>query len=97
MARRLVRTVVVGGQHVAAGTEETAELKAAVTNPVAWVGESDLPDEAPQGPEEPPRGGPKATADAWRTHAAALGVEVPEDASRDDIVALVDAHNTSNE
>lgn len=41
--------------------------------------------------EEPPRGGAGATGDAWREYASALGLEVPEDAGRDDIVALVDA------
>jgi hypothetical protein len=40
---------------------------------------------------EPPRGGEGATADAWREYATGLGIEVPEDAGRDDIVALVDA------
>lgn len=41
---------------------------------------------------EPPRGGEGATEEAWREYATGLGIEVPEDAGRDDIVALVDAH-----
>jgi hypothetical protein len=44
--------------------------------------------------EEPPRGGEGATEEAWRAHAAAVGVEVPEDAGRDDIIALVDARDS---
>ncbi len=42
-------------------------------------------------PEEPPRGGEGATEEAWRAYAEALGVEVPDGAGRDDIIALVDA------
>lgn len=44
-----------------------------------------------QAPEEPPRGGEGATEEAWRAYATGLGIEVPEGAGRDDIVALVDA------
>lgn len=42
-------------------------------------------------PQEPPRSGAGSGVGAWREYAAALGVEHPEDASRDEIVALIDS------
>jgi hypothetical protein len=39
---------------------------------------------------EPPRGGDGSGIDAWRAYAIAKGLEVPEDAKREDIIALVD-------
>ncbi|MCZ2837143.1 hypothetical protein [Modestobacter sp. VKM Ac-2985] len=94
MARVLALTVIVGGETLPAGTEETPALKARITNPVAWQGESDLPADEPETPEEPPRGGPGSGKDVWRTYAEGLGVEVPADADRDAIVALVDARSS---
>ncbi|TYP82068.1 hypothetical protein BD833_12052 [Blastococcus xanthinilyticus] len=43
------------------------------------------------GSEEPPRGGEGATEEAWRAYAEGLDIEVPDGASRDEIIALVDA------
>lgn len=43
--------------------------------------------------EAPPRAGRGSSRDAWVEYAATLGVTVPEGASRDDIIAAVDAHN----
>lgn len=40
---------------------------------------------------EPPRGGDGSGIDAWRAYATAKGLEVPDDAKREDIIALVDA------
>jgi hypothetical protein len=41
---------------------------------------------------EPPRGGPGSGADAWRTFLTGQGVEdLPDNASREDLVALWDA------
>jgi hypothetical protein len=45
------------------------------------------------GSEAPPRTGRGSGADAWREYATGLGIEVPEDAGRDDIVALVEARS----
>jgi hypothetical protein len=61
--------------------------------PVA-VASVPLPDVAPENDlagEEPPRSGRGSGVDVWRDHAERLGLLVDEDASRDDIVALVDA------
>ena len=41
--------------------------------------------------EEPPRAGRGSGLDAWLDYAMEIGLEVPEDASRDDVIALVDA------
>lgn len=49
-----------------------------------------LPPEPDPEMEEPPRSGRGSGFDAWADHAANLGLDVPEDATRDDIVALVD-------
>jgi hypothetical protein len=54
-------------------------------------GATETPPDANAGPEEPPRGGAGATTDAWAAYARTLGIDVPDDASRDDIIALVDA------
>lgn len=42
--------------------------------------------------QEPPRGGPGSGEGAWRSYAESLGITVPEDAKKGDILALVDAH-----
>jgi len=54
---------------------------------------ADEQDSGQQTPEQPPRGGAGATEEAWREYATGVGIEVPEDAGRDDIVALVDAQH----
>ena len=41
--------------------------------------------------EAPPRGGPGSDRDAWAAYAASLGVDVPDGATRDDIITAVDA------
>lgn len=50
---------------------------------VTWVGEM------------PPRSGAGATRDAWAAFAEANQVPFPADASRDDIIKLVEAHRGS--
>ena len=39
----------------------------------------------------PPKDGPGSGKAAWHTYAAAVGVEVPADASRDDVIAAIEA------
>jgi hypothetical protein len=81
-----------------------AEWAKLITNPAAWEGgeppkSAEAGDGGPATPAdpsaEPPRSGKGSGVEVWRAHAAHLGVEVPEDASRDDIVAAVDAHNAA--
>lgn len=54
----------------------------------------DIPSAAPEdfagAPEPPPQGGPGSGKEAWAAYADALGVEVDDDASRDDIIDAVE-------
>lgn len=43
---------------------------------------------------EPPRAGKGSGTQAWQDYADLLGIEYDEDASRDDLIALVDAATT---
>lgn len=90
MARQLRFSVVVGSQTYVGGTVPPADVAKQITNPDAWEGG---PEES-AGPEEPARSGRGSGEDAWREYATELGVDVPEDAGRDDIIALVDARNS---
>jgi hypothetical protein len=66
------------------------------TNPdIVWDGDAPVSADEPDSGGEPPRSGKGSSTEAWQKYAASLGVEVPEDASRDDIVAAVDAHNAA--
>lgn len=95
MVRRLVATVVlrdpVTFAPVAFGPGDDVPDWAAVliTNPEAWEGEADVSPSPPVG--EPPRAGRGASAKAWRKFAESVGVVVPEGASREEIIAAVDA------
>jgi len=71
-----------------------------ITNPKAWAPEEEsTPDgdgdgsgtSGDEGPEEPPRVGKGSGVKAWQEYAEAIGVEVPDGASRDEIIAAVDA------
>jgi len=56
----------------------------AITNPKAFTGD-DVED------DEPPRSGKGSGKGAWADYAEELGVAVPADASKEDIIALVDS------
>lgn len=96
MARRLVATVVlrdpVTFAPVAFGPGDDVPDWAAVliTNPEVWEG---VPVAVAPSPPvgEPPRSGRGASAKAWRKYAESVGVVVPEGASREEIIAAVDA------
>jgi hypothetical protein len=66
-----------------------------ITNPDVWDGDAPASADEPDSGGEPPRSGKGSSTEAWQRYAASLGVTVPEDASRDDIVAAVDAHNAA--
>jgi len=58
------------------------------------------PEQPPAAPvvapvKEPARSGPKGTTAAWKAYAEGLGIDVPDDAQRDDIIDLVDARKES--
>lgn len=47
--------------------------------------------EAADGDPEPPRAGPGSGAPKWVAYARSIGIDVADDAARDDVIALVDA------
>lgn len=63
-----------------------------ITNPDVWEDDdsADGADEAP-GDGAPPRTGKGSSAAAWLAYAKSLGVDVAEDAGRDEIIAAVEA------
>jgi hypothetical protein len=66
--------------------------RTAITNPDVWDGADDSSDDGASAVEVPPRGGPGSGAPAWRSYARSIGVEVADDASREDVIeALEDA------
>lgn len=63
-------------------------------NPRVWA-EGEEPDAQSSG--IPPKKGRGASRDAWAAYAAANDVETAEDASRDDIIAALDAAGVPTE
>lgn len=57
---------------------------------VEMVDNPDVLDKGSSG-DLPPKGGPGSGMDAWLAYAKKAGVEVPADASRDDVIAAVEA------
>lgn len=73
--------------------EVPADVAKLVTNPKAWAVVPE-PEQGPTG-EAPPRSGPGSGVEAWKAYAAAVGVNVAEGASRDDVIAAVDTASAS--
>lgn len=67
--------------------EKEPEEAIEVVEQAAEESEPETGDEG--GDEPPPRGGAGSGVEEWRSYAESKGVEVDEDASRDDIVAAV--------
>lgn len=82
MARQLSATVILDGVSYPKGSAPHREVADRITNQRAWT-------ETPTA-TEPPRSGPGSGVEAWRTYATSRGIDVPEDATRDDIVTLVE-------
>lgn len=80
----LLLAVVAKGAYFAAGTPRTGEAAKLVPDGPWWSESGDA-----QSPE-PPRSGKGSGVEAWREYATSLGVEVADDATRDDIIAVVD-------
>jgi hypothetical protein len=49
------------------------------------------PEKPADEPAVPPRGGPGSGAPAWRSYAASVGVDVPQEASREDVIEALEA------
>lgn len=97
MGRRLRTNVHVhddnGTSHVFTPRDDVPQWAAErITNPKAWADDEATNDDGP-GDGEPPRSGAGSGKAAWAEHAASLGLEVPEGATREDIIAAVDAAN----
>lgn len=82
---RLGDTVQVADSDVARWDEVEAE-----------VPEANPPVSGPVMPE-PPRVGRGSGRDMWAAHAESLGVTFPDDATRDDIIAAVDARRQADD
>jgi len=99
---RLVRFVHVDGMVFGPGDDVPPGIAAKITNPKAWVGGEVPTGHAPAGTSpggevpEPPRSGPGSSKAAWVEYAAARGVNVADDASREDVIAAVDAASTGD-
>jgi hypothetical protein len=96
--RRLIAYVHVGGVAYGPGDEVPADVAKRIGEH-AWADDdSDQVVESEQDPggggqddvEAPPRSGRGSGVEAWKAFAEQHDVEVDEDASRDDIVALLE-------
>lgn len=97
--RKLVSTVYVheeDGTYKVYGPDDDvpADVAKRINNPKAW-GASETADESVSDDADesglPPKGGQGSGVDAWLAYADAEGIDVPEDASRDDVIAAVEA------
>lgn len=72
-----------------------------ITNRLVWVeGEGGTPEPVEETPVEasiPPKGGPKATVEAWTSYATAHGVEIEGEATRKQIIEFLDAEGIPTE
>lgn len=83
-----------GQRHVFAPGIEVPDWAAAkITNPKAWAEAPEAPgtDGGGQSNSEPPRSGKGSGRDAWSMFAAERDVQVPEGASREEIIAACEA------
>jgi hypothetical protein len=102
VVRTLNMHVHVDGVWYRPGATPPPEVAKRITNPDVWAGDAE-PEQATPAPgkdtgeatggnlPEPPRAGKGSGTDAWLAYAKDQRIEVPEDAGRDDIIALVDA------
>ncbi|MFJ9468332.1 hypothetical protein [Streptomyces caniferus] len=86
------RTVVFGP-----GGDVPAWAAKQITNPKAWgdaadtVGVPPVPTPPGVGVEVPPRSGKGSGVEAWRAFAERKGVDVDQDATREDVIAACEA------
>lgn len=91
MARELSANVYVDGVlYGPAGESPPKDVAERITNPKAWAGTVDADDDSGEA-GIPPKGGAGSGKDAWKAYADSLGVAVDDEASRDDIVAAIEA------
>lgn len=98
MARKLTANVYVDGVlYGPAGKSPSKDVAEQITNPKAWSGKADAEDSGSSGSGSgsgngiPPKGGAGSGVDAWKAYAGKLDVKVADDASRDDVIAAIEA------
>jgi hypothetical protein len=92
------------GDHVWVGEDEDASygrggdltpaepvVNAGAEEPVAGPEGDGSSPASSDSPKPPPQAGPGSSGEVWRDYAKAVGVEVPQDAKRDDVIDLVKA------
>ncbi len=89
MGPRLNCHVTSGLSSYGPGDDLPAEVVAAFAGQDVWEVPPDTPGGAVQAPQQPPTSGKGSGLDSWRDYATSLGITVPDDASRDDIIAAV--------
>lgn len=88
MGPRLNCHVTSGLSSYGPGDDLPAEVVAAFAGQDVWEVPPDTPGGAVQAPQ-PPTSGKGSGLDSWRDYATSLGITVPDDATRDDIIAAV--------
>jgi hypothetical protein len=94
MSRKAAAYVHVAGQVFAPGDEVPDAIAKKITNPAAW-GDEAAKDKAKEREQEfdpntpPPRAGKGSSKDAWQRFAAGHGVQLENDATRDDYIAVL--------
>lgn len=73
-----------------------------ISNPNVWDGDAPVFEDEPQEGElsedevdAPARSGRGSGLPVWKAYASSLGIEVPADATRDDVIKLVDEHKAT--
>jgi hypothetical protein len=77
-------------------TAELDRLRARVAE-LEKSSSASTPDASESAPGAPPRGGPGSGAPEWRAYARGVGVEVADDASREDVIKALDAADKPTE
>ncbi|WP_406337373.1 hypothetical protein [Streptomyces sp. NBC_00649] len=92
MSRRLIAYVHVAGVAYGPGDEVPPEVAKRI-GAHAWADDDQDADDdqAPAASEAPPRSGRGSGIEAWRAFAEQHGVDVAEDATRDDVIAACEA------
>lgn len=91
MTAHLTQAVLAGGRAFPAGTARQGPAAEVIPDGPWWSGPADADALHVDAAEEPPRTGKGSSGKAWRDYAGRVGVVVADDATRDDIIAAVDA------
>lgn len=102
MSKKLTANVHVAGRYFEAGTTPPKEFADQITNPAAWAAadSSDGPPakagkgssvDADSSDGPPPKAGRGSSVDAWKAYADANGVGYDDGASREDVIAALEA------